>query len=188
MKIKKKSSVEDTLIGNLLKRRAGLRRPTVSGLKCVEKIDFSKWSDLNISTLKNFKDIINFWDEKKCQKKIFFWPKKWCLFYSNFDQNSNFMNFDQNFRSKKPSKSSNFDDFYVKIIDFDEISKKKSPAAGTLIGNLLERRAGLRRPTAPGLKCAEKNDFSKICGFRYINFEYFSKSQKDLFSVAGGFI
>ena len=91
------------------------------------------------------------------------------------------MNFDQNFRSKKSSKSSNFDDFYVKIIDFDEISKKKSPAAGTLIGNLLERRAGLRRPTASGLKCAEKIDFFKICGFRYTNFEKISKSSKVAF-------
>ena len=33
------------------------------------------------------------------------------------------------------------------------LKKKFSPAAGTLIGNLLKRRAGLRRPTASGLNC-----------------------------------
>ena len=31
--------------------------------------------------------------------------------------------------------------------------RKIPPAAGTLIGNLLKRRAGLRRPTASGLNC-----------------------------------
>ena len=33
------------------------------------------------------------------------------------------------------------------------LKKKIPPAAGTLIGNLLERRAGLRRPTVSGLNC-----------------------------------
>ena len=31
-----------------------------------------------------------------------------------------------------------------------------SPAAGTLIVNLLKRRAGLRRPTASGLNCGRR--------------------------------
>ena len=33
------------------------------------------------------------------------------------------------------------------------LKKKNPPVAGTLIGNLLERRAGLRRPTVSGLNC-----------------------------------
>ena len=36
------------------------------------------------------------------------------------------------------------------------LKKKNSPAAGTLIGNLLKRRAGLRRPTASGLNCGRR--------------------------------
>ena len=42
--------------------------------------------------------------------------------------------------------------FVKKIINFD-VKKKISPAADTLIGNLLKRRAGLRRPTVSGLNC-----------------------------------
>ena len=45
--------------------------------------------------------------------------------------------------------------FTKKIINFD-VEKKNSPAAGTLIGNLLKRRAGLRRPTASGLNCGRR--------------------------------
>ena len=36
------------------------------------------------------------------------------------------------------------------------LKKKIPPAAGTLIGNLLKRRAGLRRPTASGLNCGRR--------------------------------
>ena len=35
--LKNKLSAADTIIGNLLKRRAGLRRPTASGLNCVRR-------------------------------------------------------------------------------------------------------------------------------------------------------
>ena len=83
--------------------------------------------------------------------------------------------------------SHKFDDFYIKIIDFDEKIKKKSPAAGTLIGNLLKRRACLRRPTASGLKCAEKSDFWKLSDLDTLTFSKFQKTQRPSFSVASGF-
>jgi len=64
------------------------------------------------------------------KKKKFFDQKNFVLYHSNFDQNSNFMNFDENFRSKKSLKSSKFDDFYIKINDFDENLKKKVACGG----------------------------------------------------------
>ena len=36
------------------------------------------------------------------------------------------------------------------------------PAAGTLIGNLLKRRAGLRRPTASGLNCGRRTSPRRV--------------------------
>ena len=75
----------------------------------------------------------------------------------------------------------------MKIIDFDENFKKNSPAAGTLIGDLLKRRAGLRRPTASGLKCAEKHDFSKFADLDTLTLKKSSKVQRCSFSVASGF-
>ena len=43
--------------------------------------------------------------------------------------------------------------YWVRDDGYLGLKKKIPPAAGTLIGNLLKRRAGLRRPTASGLNC-----------------------------------
>ena len=101
-------------------------------------MDAFQWIDFFPRIWKNFKffkkisqKIIHFFDEKKCQKKKKnFDQKNFVLYHSNFDQNSNFMNFDENFRSKKSLKSSKFDDFYIKINDFDENFKKKVACGG----------------------------------------------------------
>ena len=67
------------------------------------------------------------------------------------------MNFDENFRSKKSSKSLKFDDFYIKIIDFDENFKKKVACGAHPSGRILEWRASHRRPAARGLNGAKKS-------------------------------
>ena len=67
-------------------------------------------------------------------------------------------------------------------------SKKKSTAAFTPTGNLLKRRASLRRPTVSGLKCAEKRDFSKLSDLDTLTFSKFQKTQKPSFCIASGFI
>ena len=46
--------------------------------------------------------------------------------------------------------------YWVRDDGYLDFLKKISPAAGTLIGNLLKRRAGLRRPTASGLDCGRR--------------------------------
>ena len=46
--------------------------------------------------------------------------------------------------------------FVKKIINFDMKKKKKIACGGHPIGNLLKRRAGLRRPTASGLNCGHR--------------------------------
>ena len=43
-----------------------------------------------------------------------------------------------------------------------ELKKKISPAADTLIGNHLERRAGLRRPTESGLNCDRRTHPERV--------------------------
>ena len=45
--------------------------------------------------------------------------------------------------------------FVKKTINFDFFCKKISPSGGPPLGKLLKRRAGLRRPAAPGLKCVK---------------------------------
>ena len=111
---------------------------------------------------------------KKMSKKKFFLAKKNYFFFIQILIKNRiswisikyfYQKHHQNHRN-----SHKFDDFYIKIIDFDENLKKKSPAAGALIGNLLKRRAGLRRPTASGLKCAEKIDFSELSDLDTLTF------------------
>ena len=47
--------------------------------------------------------------------------------------------------------------YWVRDDGYLGLKKKIPPAAGTLIGNLLKRRAGLRRPTASGLNCDRRS-------------------------------
>ena len=47
--------------------------------------------------------------------------------------------------------------FVKKIINFDMKKEKKIDFGGHPIGNLLQRRAGLRRPTASGLNRGQKH-------------------------------
>ena len=108
----------------------------------IKKFGLRKWTPSNGSIFSpaygrilNFlkkisQKIIHFFDKKNVKKKFFFVKNFFVFYYSNFDQNSNFMNFDENFRSKKSSKSLKFNDFYIKIIDFDENFKKKVACGG----------------------------------------------------------
>jgi len=52
--------------------------------------------------------------------------------------------------------------YWVRDDGYLGLKKKIPPAAGTLIGNLLKRRAGLRRPTVSGLNCGRRTSPRRV--------------------------
>ena len=158
----------DTLIGNLLKWRAGLRRPTVSGLNCGRRTSprrvlysyhvYLIWSGLSFKSEMMKNNILKF---------VVWYPQKVVCILSLRGRTQSLPSLLNTVTcpSRYPmacliltSRLSGLKRTHYWVRDDEKsrlfgLKKTFSPAASTLIGNLLKRRAGLRRPTAPGLNC-----------------------------------
>ena len=163
-----------TLIGNLLERRAGLRRPTASGLNCDRRTP--PWHDLYLHHVYLIWSGLSF--KSEIMKNSVFWnllsdsPKRQFVSYHFGDEPNRCRHF---WTPSIALLGAPWHALYshhvylvwrVLIIGSEMtviwVKKKNPPAAGTLIGNLLKRRAGLRRPTVSGLNYGRGTHFKQF--------------------------